>query len=288
MSNLNELFDAFPDYNVFDENEEKNNRVNRTKSEDFKFIQYDEKRDFRVKQPPAQNAVEFPPEAEHSVDYRDDYGVYKVYETRRKNYATIFFFPFTLIWLETFLRIGCQQTLLSFNMIFVVLFSLSFSQLLTVICTFLNSKLNRALVAITTALITVWYCIQIVHFNYYQNFLLISSFKPTPPEPSTFNAIMDVTSYKVFYLLACFVPFVFFLFFGKYIFPFRKIRIAGKICLILLAVLLYFTTATAISLDKNTKSNTSNYFVYHQSCDSKIVQERFGLLTMQRIDFFSK
>ena len=293
MSDFNKIFDSFPDYDVFDPNnrEIKNSRQEKVYG-DNDYIEYDEKRDFRNKktepQPPI-NQREIPykdNEAEHSTDYRDDFGVYKVYEEKIRNYGTMFFFPATVVWLECILRLGCGQSLMNYNMFFVVLFSLSFSVVPTILSTLFTERFNRALAKIITATLTIWYCIQIVHFALNGTFLLFSDYTPPEQTLSNLNAVMDTMSDKVYYLLLCFVPFVFNLFFGKYIFPFRPIRVPAKICLLLVGVLLHFSAITVISFDKNTLTPYSNYSVYHQQAHSNLVQEKFGLYTMQIKDLF--
>ena len=289
MSNFNELFDSFPDYDVFDPNnkEIKSSRMEKVYGNND-FIEYDEKRDFRNKKPIHQQQVhrqipveEPEQEPEHSADYGDDFGIYKIYENKIKNYATIFFFPLSILWLECGLRLGCGETLFSFNMVFVVLFSLSFSAVLTTFCTLFPERLNRVMVKILLFMLTIWYCTQLVHFGLTQSFITFSSFRFELPGTSEIEKIMDMMSDKVYFLLMCFVPFVFNLFVGKYIFPFRKIQIPAKICLVLVAVLLHFSAVTLISFDKNSENPLSNYSVYHESNNSNALQEKFGLYTMQ-------
>lgn len=279
MNNINDIFDAFPDYDVFDE---KNSEIKpakkkrRRKKDEFRYIQYDERNDFRNEQDDEDYE-----EPEHSTDYRDDYGVYRVYEERIKNSVSLLFFPFTFVWLESILRLGCSENLYSFSMVFVVLFSLSLSGIFTLLMTFFGEKFNRTMVKILVAVITVFYCFQMIYFNLNGCFWWFGgSSDKSGGSLAAFNKVMDVMSDKVVYLLCCFVPLVLFLFFGKFIFPFRKIRIQGKICLILAAVLLHFSALTFISFDKKTESPKSNYAVYHQQAEKEVVQERFGLYTM--------
>lgn len=289
MSDFNELFDSFPDYDVFDPNnkEIKSERLEKVYT-DNDFIEYDAKRDFRNRKPvrphPVPGEVIEEPEEEHSTDYRDDYGVYRIYEEKVKNYATIFFFPFSVLWLEFVLRLSCGQPLFTFGTAFVVLFSLSFSAVITTVCTLFGEKFNRFLAKIILLILTIWYCTQLVHFGLNNSFFMFSSHVPTEMTLEGFNTIMDMMSDKVYYLLACFVPFVFNLFLGKYFFPFRKIRVPAKICLLLVAVLLHFTAVTLISFDKSSQKSETNYSAYHQSADDKLLQENFGLYTMQRKD----
>lgn len=281
MSNINEMFDAFPDYDVFDERNAEirpARKKRRGKTDGFNYIQYDEKKDFRNNLPD-EEYDDFQ-EAEHSTDYRDGYGVYRVYEERIKNSASIFFFPFTFIWLEVFLRLGCLQPLYSFSMLFVVLFSLSISGVFTALLTFFGEKFNRAVVKIVVALITLFYCFQMVYFNLESCFWWFSKSANADGSIAEFNRVMDVMSDKVGYLLFSFLPLVLFFFFGKYLFPFRRTRFPAKVCLILAAVLLHFSALTLISFDKKTENPKSNYAVYHQLTEKEVVQERFGLYTM--------
>lgn len=295
MSNLNDIFEMYPDYDVFDDKKSEIGKKSKAYKND-EFIEYDEKRDFRNKKQTVRVSVKnrdnvqrvprenYEEEPEHSTDYRDDYGVYRVYEDKVRNYATIFFFPVVMVWLESVLRFACGESLMSFSMVFVVLFSLSFSAVLTTVCTLFGERFNRVLVNIIVVGLSVWYCVQIVNFNLSGTFLLFSQYIPAEQTLDGFQAVMDTMSDKVYYLLACFAPSVLNLFLGKFIFPFRRTPVPAKVCLLLAAVLLYFSAVIVINFDRS--SPAGNYATYYQSESLNEVQEKFGLLTMQVKDIF--
>lgn len=282
MNDFNDIFKDYPDYDVFDDKKSEIGKKPKAYKND-EFIEYDEKRDFRTKKQ-VEIVDDAEPEEEHSTDYRDDYGVYRVYEDKVRNYATIFFFPVIIIWLEAVLRLACGQALLTGSMVFVVLFSLSFSAVLTTVCTLLGERFNRVLVNIIAVALSVLYCVQIVNFNLSGDFLLFSQYIPAEQSLADFQAVMDVMSDKVYYLLACFAPSVLYLFLGRFIFPFRRTPVPAKVCLLLAAVLLYFSAVTVINFDRSTPKG--NYAIYNQQVSSTEMQEKFGLITMQRKDIF--
>lgn len=281
MSDFNDIFKDYPDYDVFGDSKSEIGKKPKAYKND-EFIEYDAKRDFRGRAQVEEDFAEEEPE--HSTDYRDDYGVYRVYEDKVKNYATIFFFPVVILWLEGVLRVACGQTLLGGSTVFVVLFSLSFSAVLTAVCTLFGERFNRVLVNLIAIALSVLYCVQIVSFNLSGEFLLFSQYIPVEQTLDGFQAVMDTMSDKVYYLIACFAPSVLYLFLGKFIFPFRRTPLPAKICLLLAAVLLYFSAVTVINFDRS--SPAGNYAVYHQAEITNDMQEKFGLITMERKDIF--
>jgi len=283
MSDFNDIFKDYPDYDVFEDKKSEIGRNPKAYKND-EFIEYDEKRDFR-NQRKEQVREEYYQEEEHSTDYGDDYGVYRVYEEKVRNYATIFFFPIVIIWLESVLKLACGQELMNGSMFFVVLFSLSLSGVLTTLCTLFGEKFNRVIVNIITIALSVLFCVQIVSFNLTGNFLTFSHYIPTQQSLDGFQAVMDVMSDKVYYLLACFAPSVLYLFLGRFIFPFRRTPVPAKVCLLLATVLLYFSAVTVINFDKS--SAKGNYAVYNQTENLNEIQQKFGLITMERKDIFN-
>lgn len=290
MNDFNDIFKDYPDYDVFDDSKSEIGKKPKAYRND-EFIEYDEKRDFhRKKQTVRANVTnrnvpdEYPPEEEHSTDYGDDFGVYRVYEDKVRNYATIFFFPIVIIWLEGVLRVACGQPLLSGNMFFVVMFSLSFSAVLTTVCTLFGERFNRVLVNIISIALSVLFCVQIVSFGLSGSFLTFSGYISAQQTLEGFQAVMDTMSDKIYYLLACFLPSVLQLFLGRFIFPFRRTPFPAKVCLLLAAVLLYFSAVTVINFDRSAEKG--NYATYYQAENSNEVQEKFGLITMERKDIF--
>lgn len=262
MADINDLFDAFPDYNVFNDStaqtSPKQNRVNRT-----------------GKQP--KNVQDF----RRNDDYDDGFGVYEEKREIKQNFSTILFFPILILWLEATMRFSLGQSFMTINLLYVFLFSMPIASVLTLLCTFGNSKLNRHFVRILTLVITLWYCMQMIYHQIFDTFMVF--FKAHQCIMS-FDSFINALTEQRFYLLMAAVPLIFFSFLGKFTFPFKKVNIPAKIVLILLAVLFQLFAATSVLLSKTFTGSDETYQCYHGEFTEQNTQEHFGMLTMERFD----
>lgn len=277
-TDLNDLFNEYPEYDVFND---KSDIGKKRKPKQVDYIQYDENNDFRNNTNYRTEAVSEPLqqeiEEEHHTDYNDDFGVYKVYEKRKHNILTLLFFPVSLLWLEITLRLCCRQPVLNFSLAYVIIFSFAFSGFFTLICTFADSKFNRRMAKVLLLLLTFVYAIQGIYFNSTNIMFSFSSFSPISSQQ-----FADGITKSGVYLLLMFVPFVLSLLFCRFIFPFRHIFVAGKIFLAISVIILHILGVGLIAFD-NLHLPRSDKIYYTQSQVSQ-TQERFGLLTAQRID----
>ena len=186
------------------------------------------------------------------------------------------------------MRLGCNQSLLTFNLIFITFFSLSISCVFTIISTFFFQKLNRFIVSVITFILTIIYYIEIIFFNLNGTFLPLSKLSFSFIEINDFNNIMNMMSEKVIYLLLVFLPFVLFLFTKKSIFPFKPIPFKGKFALLLLCILLHFTALGIITIDKPSANPQGIYYIYNNSEKTTEIQEKFGFYTMEKLEIIGK
>lgn len=266
-TDFEKYIDALPEYDVFNDQKPIGNGK---KPKEVDYISYDENNDFRNREVPL-------PEEEHTTDYNDDFGVYKVHEKRTHNFITLLFFPISILWLEISLRICCNQSVFTGSLFYVLLFTFSFSCFFTLICTFADQKFNRFIANTILIILTFWYAIQAISFNSLGDFINLTDLS------LLFNSqfYMGIANSGAA-LLLLFIPLCLSLLFGRFIFPFKHIFIAGKIFLAVLLVALHFLCIVLIGVDNFTLPKSD--VIYYTSTSKTLRQSRFGLLTAEKID----
>lgn len=261
MPDINDLFNRFPDYDVFTgkTTPPKKRRVRRTQP-------------VPAPQPMPQRSP---------TDYGDDYGKYKEKKRTRGNYMTVFFFPLALVWMEFFMKLATRVEQNFVSAIYTFLFLMPIACVLTLLCTFGSEKLNRILCNVFTFLLTALFEFQLIYFGKYSALFTISGAKSG--SVSFGDAWTSITQNALCFI-ALLIPFLFSITVGRFVFTFRKIRIPAKISLVLVAVLFQILAITAVSFSRNNKSPISSYKLYNTTFNAAPSQERFGLLTTEYLD----
>lgn len=263
MADINDLFEAFPDYNVFDGSSNASPQPPKPPA-------------VKSKQARAKNTKSRPVD-----DYGDDFGIYRVEKRIQRNFTTIFYFPFLFLWLEFILRFSCGETLLTINYLYVFLYTVSLSSLFMFLCSFFNSKINRNICRVLSFFITALYIVQIVYFRIFGSFLTLS--EGTLGEV-TFENITDAVADRGFFLMVAVIPLLLMIFAGKFIFPFRKVHIPAKIVLVLATVIFYFITIGTTFVTDFLRIDTQANSIINDNFKSVEIQEHFGLAFMTEKD----
>lgn len=260
MADINDLFEVFPDYNVFDDSttpaqkQRKVKKVKKSRTPETE-IQDNRRRD----------------------DYNDGFGIYEVKKEQKQNFTTIFFFPLLILCLEFALRLSCGESFFTINLLYIFLFSIPFSCLLTFLCTFANARLNRHFARILALIVTLWYCLQIIYHQTFNEFLTFS--QDCPKFDSLENFINAIVIQRIPLIIAV-VPLIIFTLAGRFIFPFKKTPIPAKVSLILFIILFQFSALVAINFSSDAQIHSS----YYGELNSVQAQENFGLVSMTELD----
>lgn len=265
MANINDLFNKFPDYDVFSGKTAYPKRNPRPKIK-----------------PDINPEIDFETDTREKTDYGDRFGVadkpVTVNNNTGNNFLTVLFFPVLILWLELFLRIACSEGFSAVSFLYTLGFTIPIATVLTLICTLFGEIFNRILCNVFSFIITAFYLYQLCYFSVFGSFLTFSSIKAISPE-LFISAIMS----KAFFAIAIVLPFFLNLLFGHKVFGFRRLRIPGKIIVLLVAVLIQIGTFSALNF--TTEYDPESIRIYNSS-DTMKIQERFGILTMERLDLF--
>ena len=268
MTDLNDLFEEFPDYDVFTDSTAPPNRPQRRRPHPKHPAQ-------RV---PRSEIFEQRRSQSRVLDYGDGFGEYIERKTKLSNFTTLFFFPFIILWLEVVFRLATGESFLSLGVLYTLLFTIPISCVLTLICTFGGERINRILANIFAAAITLLYLWQLACF-YATGALFTFSGKS---QPLGFERLFAATDEQWFFLALSVVPLFISLLVGRRMFRFKRIRIKAKIMLVIIAVVFHIVAFGVVHTSQ--LINPDSYALYNSAAQPTAVQERFGLLTMQRID----
>ncbi len=228
----------------------------------------------------------------HYIGYEnsENKGDFEYYNTEKPkkdfNFLSWLYFPIAILWMEFFVKLSCGFSLAD-SALFTCLFTIPLSIILTLLCTLTKSqRLNRGLSMFFTTVFAIWYNVQIVYYNVFGTFLIVSSITNggTAQALNSVDMILTAIQSRLFYIIMIFIPLVFSLIFGKYVFPFRKTKLKSKLIFLLVAVLVHFSTIMLINTEADSTNSKSNYNLYYGDIQQNAICDKFGLFTLQRID----
>lgn len=269
MADMNDLFEVFPDYDVFADSIEPSERP-RSRRPMHEQPRRPIPEQHGARRPLLQNQS-------RPNDYGDGFGEYVERKTKLSNFTTLFFFPFIIIWLEVVLRLAAGESFLSVGVVYTLLFTIPISCVLTLLCTFAGEYLNRSLAYIFAAALTLMYLWQLIYYNAAGALFTFSG----NARPLRFEQICSIAVGKWFFLALSVVPLLVSLLVGRRMFRFKRIRVRAKFMLVILAVVFHFVS---FGLVYTSQFLNSDSYALYQNMAQSAVQERFGLITMQILD----
>lgn len=204
----------------------------------------------------------------------------------RELVLTLLYFPISILFMELVVKLSVGFSLTD-GALFTTIFSLVPACVLTVVSSiFNNSKVNRLIACILTAILAIWYSSQIVYNNVFGTFFVINSISRGGAGQALNSVDMIFTALKsrIFFILLMFLPLVFCIIFGKRLSMFNKSKISVKVILLCTAVVFQITGMLTVNIDKSSSDTKSAYNLYHGELQQNAACEKFGLFTMQRLD----
>lgn len=203
-----------------------------------------------------------------------------------KRVAFFAYFPLLILWLETDLKIASGFDVLG-GFAFTFLFTIVLSAVLVLLCSFSKRRgVNRGIATVLTAVLTIWYGVQMIYYNVFGTMVVVSSVT-NGGAGQAFNSIdmiMTAITSRIVFVVLLFVPLAFFIIFGGKLFDFSKVKLKGKLIVLLIAVVFQIGTVLAVGIDRDSSDTKSNYNLYYGELQQVAVCERYGLYTMQRLD----
>ena len=204
----------------------------------------------------------------------------------KRHWLTLLYFPIVMFWMEFMVKLSANSVTLS-GMFFTLLFTLPIAGVLTFICTLTKSrKANRIFASIFTSVLAIWYGTQIVYQNVFGTYLVVNSITNGGAKQALNSTDMILTAIlsRIIFIILIFLPLALNIIFAKRLFMFQQQPILLKIGVIVFAVAIQISAILLVNCDKDSTDTKSNYNLYYGDLQQNSVCERFGILTMQRID----
>lgn len=205
---------------------------------------------------------------------------------KRELVLTLLYFPISILFMELVVKLSVGFSLVD-GALFTAIFSFVPVCVLTVVSSiFKNSRINRLIACILTAMLSIWYSAQIVYNNVFGTFFVINSISKGGAGQALNSVDMIFTAIKsrIFFILLMFLPLIFCIVFGKRLSMFNKSKITVKIILFCSAIAFQIIGMLTVNIDKASADTKSAYNLYYGELQQNAACEKFGLFTMQRLD----
>ena len=189
---------------------------------------------------------------------------------------------FWIIYLEMVYRIFIVQEFFNLNTLSVILFSIPWALLLSVITSIFNNKINRILNIFLTFFITLFTIAQIVYFKFYHSiFSFFSLTTGTGQVMQFWTQILEVILHNWYIILLIVIPAILVLIFSKKIFNYKRLKLKNIFIHLIIMNVFIIGIVVRVYLDKGLYSLDTLFTKTHAPM---LTINKTGLLTMERLD----
>lgn len=149
----------------------------------------------------------------------------------KRKLPLLIFYSFLIIYLELVYKSAVLNNVFSINTLTVIVFSIPFILINTLISSLFKEKINRIISVVLSIFITLIYISQYIYFEFYDSIFSIYSIKEGTGQVfgEFFSAILKMVSDNIWVTLLFLLPFLLFIIFGKKIFNFERNKKASLI-----------------------------------------------------------
>ncbi len=203
---------------------------------------------------------------------------------KKKIHGSIFC-AFWIVYLELIYRIFVVGDFFSLNTLSVILFSLTWMAITSLIVGLFNEKVNRIISYFILFFYTLITLAQIVYYNFYDSiFSFFSLTTGTGQVMQFWQMILEVIA-RIWYVFALtLVPLILYYIFNKKIFKFNKLRL--KDILLNLVLLVFSLTMILVEVTYDNKGVYSLNRLIYKTHAPMLTINKTGLWSMQIIDLY--
>ena len=205
---------------------------------------------------------------------------------KNKKLTTLIWWTFWFLYLELIFRVFIVGNFFSTSTLTVILFSLPWILLISIILNLYGEKLNKILNIFFTSFFGILMLSQFVYYKVYDS--VFSFFSITAGGAGQimqfWEQIVKVILKNWYVMLIVIVPYILFLIFNKKIFSYKKIKLPTLIIEVILFILTVFSSVACIYLD-NDGIYSLKRLVFETHAPMLTI-EKIGLTTMEGIDLY--
>ena len=201
----------------------------------------------------------------------------------KRKLPLLLFYSFLIIYLELVYKSAVLNNVFSINTLTVIIFSIPFILINTLISCLFKEKINRIISVVLSIFITLIYISQYIYFEFYDSIFSIYSIKEGTGQVfgEFFSAILKMVLDNIWVTLLFLIPFLLFIIFGKKIFNFERNKktslITSGLSIISIAICILFVQfydSGMYSLKR----------LYKETHAPMITINKVGLLSMEVLD----
>lgn len=201
----------------------------------------------------------------------------------KKKLPLIVYFSFLIIYLEIVYKALVLKNVFSLNTLLIILFSVPFILLFTIMSSLFNSKINKVISIFNSIFITFIFASQYIYFEFYDSIFSVYSIKAGTGQVfgEFFSAIFKMVVDNIWGVLLIILPTILFIIFKNKVFDFSRKRVMFIVQLVSLVI---FTVITKLVVHFNNAGMYSLNRIYYESHAPMITINKVGLLSMEVLD----
>lgn len=201
----------------------------------------------------------------------------------KSKFKIILWWSFLIIYLEIIYKFFIMKDLLTTNTFSVVLFSIPWIIIFTIITSIFNEKVNKILTIVFSFLIVLITLAQIVYYHFYNSMFSFLSLTTGTGQVMQFYVMIASVIARIWYIFAIIlIPYILFLIFKNKLFNFKKNNLKFLISYLLIFILSFLGIVLVIS--KNNEGFYSLKRLIFKTHAPMLTIDKTGLFTMEMID----
>ena len=201
----------------------------------------------------------------------------------KSKFKIILWWSFLIIYLEIIYKFFIMKDLLTTNTFSVVLFSIPWIIIFTIITSIFNEKVNKILTIVFSFLIVLITLAQIVYYNFYNSMFSFLSLTTGTGQVMQFYVMIASVIARIWYIFAIIlIPYILFLIFKNKLFDFKKNNLKFLISYLLIFILSFL--GIVLVINKNNEGFYSLKRLIFKTHAPMLTIDKTGLFTMEMID----
>lgn len=201
----------------------------------------------------------------------------------KRKLPLLIFYSFLIIYLELVYKSAVLNNVFSINTLTVIVFSIPFILINTLISSLFKEKINRIISVVLSIFITLIFISQYIYFEFYDSIFSIYSIKEGTGQVfgEFFSAILKMVLDNIWVTLLFLLPFLLFIIFSKKIFNFERNKkaslITGGLSIVSIAICILFVQFYGSGMYSLKR-------LYKETHAPMITINKVGLLSMEVLD----
>ena len=201
----------------------------------------------------------------------------------KSKFKIILWWSFLIIYLEIIYKFFIMKDLLTTNTFSVVLFSIPWIIIFTIITSIFNEKVNKILTIVFSFLIVLITLAQIVYYHFYNSMFSFLSLTTGTGQVMQFYVMIASVIARIWYIFAIIlIPYILFLIFKNKLFDFKKNNHKFLISYLLIFILSFL--GIVLVINKNNEGFYSLKRLIFKTHAPMLTIDKTGLFTMEMID----